>query len=77
MAKFIDDHGKVHDLDSLEQGSTGTSTEDITQIALDLVSHTKALLGTLFDQALVSDRDKALDDLRDAITAIKSIASKA
>jgi hypothetical protein len=77
MARFTDGQGRVHDLDSLEQGSTGTSTKDIARIALDLASHTKALLGTVSDQALVSDRDKALDELRDAITAIKSIAGKA
>ncbi len=77
MAKFIDDQGKVHDLDPLELGKTKTSTKEIAQIALALASHTKALLGRLSDQALLSDRDIALDGLTDAIPAIKSIASKA
>jgi hypothetical protein len=77
MAKFIDDHGKIHDLDLLELRKSKESAKDLARIALALAVHTKALLGTLFEKPLVSDRDKALGDLSYAIAAIESIASNA
>jgi hypothetical protein len=77
MAKFTDDRGKLHDLELIELGKTNESAKDVAKIALDLASHTKALLGTLSEQPLKSDRDKALGDLSNAIAAIKSIATKA
>jgi len=45
MAKFRGDDGKLHDLDSLEQGKPGTPAREIVQFALELASHTKAFAG--------------------------------
>jgi hypothetical protein len=79
MAQFTDDDSILHDLTELERGNTGTPAKAVARIALDLASHTKALLGTgtLADKRLEPDRDTALESLSHAVEAIKRIISKA
>ena len=71
MATFT--AGKTYDLDRIELRREDETPREIAQLALDLASHTKALLGTLQEHPLLPDRDLALNGLDTAVGAIKRI----